>query len=186
MKIKNVVAMWVSFIAGIAVVGGSFAYMGNQQVQDAIDSNDYTAFVNNAPAKLLKKVNSQEAFTTFAAKSKEMQAAHEAIQANVLATVQANDYDAFQKVLTDEQNAREKQMFDTLVTTYKETGKLPEWPMWGMWMMKGWFGHSGKMGEWHWHARMFWNDDDPVDNDDEGEAQNSDDDTTTAADKTSK
>lgn len=97
MKMNNLLVAGTAFVAGIAIMGGSFAFMDNAELDSAVKTNDYAAFVEAAPAHLLKKVDSEEAFGEFAAQKGEMDALHEEMQADVLAAVEANDYEAFQK-----------------------------------------------------------------------------------------
>lgn len=97
MKMNSLLIAGTAFVAGIAIMGGSFAFMDNAELDSAVKTNDYAAFVEAAPAHLLKKVDSEEAFNEFAAQKGEMDALHEEMQADVLAAVEANDYEAFQK-----------------------------------------------------------------------------------------
>ncbi len=148
--------------------------MDNAELDSAVKTNDYAAFVESAPEQLLNKVDSEEAFNEFAAQKAEMDVLHRETQANILAAVQTNNYDAFQKVteamkakmdelhadddngfgmkgrpeLTAEQEAefgtRQQEMFDKMVTYYEENGELPEQKMWGHGMFG--FGKGGMKG----------------------------------------
>jgi len=163
--------MGAAFVAGVTAVSSTFAFMGNEEVQNAITANDYTAFVEVAGDRVLKKIDSEEAFAEFATKHQEMQAAREEMQVGVLAAVKANDLQAFQAIHDEkkskmeaahdekdngegrvrpeptaeqlaEMKVKQAEHFTELITYYNENWELPE-----QWMSK-WFGARGH-GKWH-------------------------------------
>lgn len=159
---KNTLIFGTAFIAGIAVVGGSFAFMGNGEVKDAIEANDYAAFVESAPEMMLERIDSEEAFNEFTERKTQMEAAHEAMKIATTNAVANNDFVAFEAaheamqaqleaLRPDDVEARQRRAertdeeqqthFDELVEYYEANGELPERQMKkgkrggeGMWM----------------------------------------------------
>ena len=139
------------FVAGMAVVSSSFAFRWNEEVSTAIETNDYAAFVEVAPAKLLEKVTSETDFLAFVSEKEEKKAAHEAMKSELEKAVVSNDFEAFLAIkegakaqkaasrpdddperpeLSEEDLAKKElkmqEKFEKLVTYYNENGELPE------------------------------------------------------------
>jgi hypothetical protein len=146
---KQVIMMGAMFVAGVAVVGSSFAFMGNQEVKEAIEAQDYATFLEVAPDKILERVTSEADFEALIERKQQMQTLRTDKKAQVEIAVQENDLEVFVAAVEDFHAAKQalrqsdaddvakklktpptteqlEERFNNLVDYYNENGELPE------------------------------------------------------------